>query len=69
MATNGSLKAGAIGAVLLALVAIFAFVNGLPWERKGAAAEVEQRVVRELDAIKRAMDRMDEKLDRALRRP
>jgi hypothetical protein len=41
-----------VGAVLLALAAIFGLLNGVPWDRKGAAAEVKADVLREISDMR-----------------
>lgn len=38
---SAAVRASAVGGVVLALVTIFGFMNGVPWERRGAAAEVK----------------------------
>jgi len=48
---NGA-RPAVLGAVLLALAAIFSLINGIPWERRGAAAEVKADVLRELSDIR-----------------
>ena len=45
-------RAWALGAVLAALATIFSFLNGIPWERKGAVAELKSDIHRELSDIK-----------------
>lgn len=49
---NGHLRPAVLGAVLLALMALFSLLNGIPWERRGAAAEVKADILRELDGIR-----------------
>ena len=39
--SGNGLRPAFLGAVLLALVTIFALFSGVPWDRKGAAAEVK----------------------------
>ena len=46
-------RSAVLGAVVLALVTIFALMAGVPWDRKGSAAEVKADILRELDDIKR----------------
>mgnify|MGYP001583944049 CR=1 FL=1 len=43
---------GAVGAVLVGMATVFAFMNGVPWDAKGAAAGVKVDVRRELDEFK-----------------
>lgn len=50
---NSMRHPAALGAVLLALLTIFALFSGIPWDRKGSAAEVKADILRELDDIKR----------------
>ena len=45
--------AAVLGTVLLALITLFTLLNGLPWEPKGASANVRTEIIRELDEIKR----------------
>lgn len=53
MAGNGNgRRLAVLGAVLLALLSIFALFNGIPFDRRGAAAEVKADILRELVEIK-----------------
>ena len=49
---NGKHAAVIVGTVLLALVTIFGFIAGIPFERKGAAAEVKADLQRELTEMR-----------------
>ncbi len=65
MATNANgFRPAVLGVVFLALLSLFALINGIPWERKGAAAEVKADILRELSDmrtdIREIRDRMRE---------
>ena len=52
VATSGVLKPAMLGALLLSLATIFGFLNGIPWDRRGAAAEVKADLQRELTEMR-----------------
>jgi hypothetical protein len=49
---NGKKLAVSIGATVLALSAIFALMNGAPWESKTAANETQQSVSAQIGDVK-----------------
>ena len=48
---NGAGKA-VIGTVLAALITLFAFINGIPWEAKGTVAVLKSDLQRELGQLR-----------------
>ena len=50
--SGNGLRPAFLGAVLLAILTLFAFLNGVPWERRGAVAEVKADLQRELADIR-----------------
>ena len=51
-----------LGAVLVALMLIFGFLNGVPWERRGAAAEVRAEMREELRELRQDVKKILERL-------
>ena len=41
-----------VGTLVAALITLFAFLNGIPWEAKGAVAQLRGELQRELGDIK-----------------
>lgn len=59
--------ASAVGVGLLVLAVIFGFLNGLPWESKGAIANLREQVQRESDLrwndVRERLGRIEYKID------